>query len=249
MRDRIRSARHAELATVGILSDGAFSSPSRPEQVPSPATPEQRRAFRKSFARAPAAAAYRLIDAIIPHGGAAEIAAAARRHLSAGADHVCLQTVGVDGIPRSQWTAIASALGADDVHRTGSASHRPARARLAVGRPERSTCAHPTSARRSTRASSGRAPRGTAGFAAPGRSGIEAVEKLSHRGQGRWRPRFARSPPAEPRAPAAAASRPARTCRTRDPRPASRPRPRSPRRSRDRTSTHRTDRASWLRAS
>jgi hypothetical protein len=168
MRDRIRSARHAELATVGILSDGAFSSPSRPEQVPSPATPEQRRAFRKSFARAPAAAAYRLIDAIIPHGGAAEIAAAARRHLSAGADHVCLQTVGVDGIPRPQWTAIASALGADDVHRTGSASHRPARARLAVGRPERSTCAHPTSARRSTRASSGRAPPGTAGFAAPG---------------------------------------------------------------------------------
>jgi len=60
----------------------------------------------------------RLIDAIIPHGGAAEIAAAACRHLSAGADHVCLQTVGVDGIPRSQWTAIASALGADDVHRT-----------------------------------------------------------------------------------------------------------------------------------
>ena len=52
----------------------------------------------------------RLIDAIIPHGGAEEIAAAARRHLSAGADHVCLQTVGVEGIPRSQWTALASAL-------------------------------------------------------------------------------------------------------------------------------------------
>jgi probable F420-dependent oxidoreductase len=53
----------------------------------------------------------RLIDAIIPHGGAVEIAAAARRHLSAGADHVCLQTVGVQGIPRSQGTALASALG------------------------------------------------------------------------------------------------------------------------------------------
>ena len=52
----------------------------------------------------------RLIDAIIPHGGAREIAAAAREHLDAGADHVCLQTVGVTGTPRSQWTALASAL-------------------------------------------------------------------------------------------------------------------------------------------
>ncbi|MGH2886536.1 MAG: TIGR03620 family F420-dependent LLM class oxidoreductase, partial [Solirubrobacteraceae bacterium] len=33
----------------------------------------------------------RLIDAIIPHGGADEIATAARRHLTSGADHVCLQ--------------------------------------------------------------------------------------------------------------------------------------------------------------
>ena len=53
----------------------------------------------------------RLIDAIVPHGGAEEIAAAARQHLSAGADHVCLQAVGVEGIPRSEWTALASALG------------------------------------------------------------------------------------------------------------------------------------------
>jgi probable F420-dependent oxidoreductase len=52
----------------------------------------------------------RLIDAIIPHGAADEIAAAAREHLSAGADHVCLQTVGVDGVPRSEWTALASVL-------------------------------------------------------------------------------------------------------------------------------------------
>ena len=52
----------------------------------------------------------RLIDAIIPHGGADEIAAAARQHRSVGADHVCLQTVGVEGIPRSEWTALASAL-------------------------------------------------------------------------------------------------------------------------------------------
>jgi probable F420-dependent oxidoreductase len=53
----------------------------------------------------------RLLDAIIPHGSAEEIATAARRHLSAGADHVCLQTVAVDGIPRSEWAAIASAVG------------------------------------------------------------------------------------------------------------------------------------------
>lgn len=53
----------------------------------------------------------RLIDAIIPHGSAEEIAAAARRHLVSGADHVCLQTVGASGIPRSDWTALASALG------------------------------------------------------------------------------------------------------------------------------------------
>jgi probable F420-dependent oxidoreductase len=52
----------------------------------------------------------RLIDAIIPHGGADEIAAAARLHLSAGADHVCLQAVGVAGVPRSEWAALASAL-------------------------------------------------------------------------------------------------------------------------------------------
>lgn len=56
----------------------------------------------------------RLIDDVIPHGDAAEIAAAAHRHLDAGADHVCLQTVGISGIPRAQWTALASALGIRD---------------------------------------------------------------------------------------------------------------------------------------
>jgi probable F420-dependent oxidoreductase len=53
----------------------------------------------------------RLIDAIVPHGTPEEIAAAARAHLDAGADHVCLQTVGVDGIPREEWGALAVALG------------------------------------------------------------------------------------------------------------------------------------------
>lgn len=52
----------------------------------------------------------RLIDAIIPHGTADEIASAARGHLDAGADHVCLQTVGVAGIPHEEWRALASAL-------------------------------------------------------------------------------------------------------------------------------------------
>jgi probable F420-dependent oxidoreductase len=53
----------------------------------------------------------RLIDTIVPHGTADEIAAAARAHLEAGADHVCLQPVGVRGIPRAEWTALAAALG------------------------------------------------------------------------------------------------------------------------------------------
>jgi probable F420-dependent oxidoreductase len=52
----------------------------------------------------------RLIDAIIPHGSAEQIAQAARAHLDAGADHVCLQPLGAGGIPREEWTALASAL-------------------------------------------------------------------------------------------------------------------------------------------
>jgi probable F420-dependent oxidoreductase len=53
----------------------------------------------------------RLIDAIIPHGTADQIAVAADQHLAAGASHVCLQVVGVTGIPRPEWSALASALG------------------------------------------------------------------------------------------------------------------------------------------
>ncbi|MGO9903301.1 MAG: TIGR03620 family F420-dependent LLM class oxidoreductase [Solirubrobacteraceae bacterium] len=52
----------------------------------------------------------KLIDAVVPQGSAAEIAAVARKHLAAGANHVCLQTVGVSGIPRAEWTALAAAL-------------------------------------------------------------------------------------------------------------------------------------------
>jgi probable F420-dependent oxidoreductase len=53
----------------------------------------------------------RLIDAVIPHGSAEDVAAAANAHREAGADHVCMQPVGGSGIPRDDWTALAGALG------------------------------------------------------------------------------------------------------------------------------------------
>jgi probable F420-dependent oxidoreductase len=53
----------------------------------------------------------RLIDAVVPHGSAEAIAAVAREHRDAGADHVCLQTVGVTGVPSALWRSLASALG------------------------------------------------------------------------------------------------------------------------------------------
>ncbi|HEX7626579.1 MAG TPA: LLM class F420-dependent oxidoreductase [Gaiellaceae bacterium] len=52
----------------------------------------------------------RLIDAVIPHGSAAEIAAVVRAHLDAGANHVALQALGEPGIPREGWTALAEAM-------------------------------------------------------------------------------------------------------------------------------------------
>jgi probable F420-dependent oxidoreductase len=52
----------------------------------------------------------RLIDAVVPQGSAQQIAEVVRQHLDAGADHVCVQPVGVRGIPRDEWTALASAL-------------------------------------------------------------------------------------------------------------------------------------------
>lgn len=52
----------------------------------------------------------RLIDAIVPSGSAEEIAQVARAHLQAGADHVCLQPVGVSGVPREEWSALAAVL-------------------------------------------------------------------------------------------------------------------------------------------
>jgi probable F420-dependent oxidoreductase len=52
----------------------------------------------------------RLIDAVIPHGSAGDIAEVVHAHLDAGADHVCLQPLGEEGIPRRSWTALAQAL-------------------------------------------------------------------------------------------------------------------------------------------
>jgi probable F420-dependent oxidoreductase len=53
----------------------------------------------------------RLIDAVIPHGDAGDVASAARAHLDAGADHVCVQPLGEEGIPRRAWAALAEAFG------------------------------------------------------------------------------------------------------------------------------------------
>lgn len=52
----------------------------------------------------------RLLDAVVPQGTAEDIGAVAREHLEAGADHVCLQPVGVAGVPRAEWRGLAAAL-------------------------------------------------------------------------------------------------------------------------------------------
>jgi probable F420-dependent oxidoreductase len=53
----------------------------------------------------------RLIDDVVPHGTVADVAAALGAHLAAGADHVCVQVLGEDGVPRSGWSALAAELG------------------------------------------------------------------------------------------------------------------------------------------
>jgi probable F420-dependent oxidoreductase len=52
----------------------------------------------------------RLIDAVIPQGSAEQIAEVVRAHVDAGADHVCVQPLGEEGIPRKSWTALAEVL-------------------------------------------------------------------------------------------------------------------------------------------
>jgi probable F420-dependent oxidoreductase len=50
----------------------------------------------------------RLIDAVVAHGSAEQVAEAARAHLEAGADHVCLQPTGGDSV--DDYRALAKAL-------------------------------------------------------------------------------------------------------------------------------------------
>lgn len=52
----------------------------------------------------------RLIDAVVPQGSPAQVAAVARAHLEAGADHVALQVAGAESPPRAEWTALAAEL-------------------------------------------------------------------------------------------------------------------------------------------
>jgi probable F420-dependent oxidoreductase len=53
----------------------------------------------------------KLIDAVVPQGSVAKLARDVQAHLDAGADHVCVQPLGVDGVPRVEWAALATALG------------------------------------------------------------------------------------------------------------------------------------------
>jgi probable F420-dependent oxidoreductase len=52
----------------------------------------------------------RLIDAVIPHGSAEQIAEAIQAHFDAGADHVCLQPLGHGPEPLEDFRALAAAL-------------------------------------------------------------------------------------------------------------------------------------------
>jgi probable F420-dependent oxidoreductase len=52
----------------------------------------------------------RLIDAVVPHGSAEQVADAVRAHFDAGADHVCLQPVGHGGVPLEDYRALARVL-------------------------------------------------------------------------------------------------------------------------------------------
>src|SRR5919202_804387 len=50
----------------------------------------------------------RLIDAVIPHGTAEQVAEGIRAHLQAGADHVCLQPLGHGAHPSADYRALAA---------------------------------------------------------------------------------------------------------------------------------------------
>jgi probable F420-dependent oxidoreductase len=53
----------------------------------------------------------RLIDTVVPQGSAAELLSHIQGHLDAGADHVCVQTLGGEGVPEAAWRAVAGVLG------------------------------------------------------------------------------------------------------------------------------------------
>ncbi|HET9073368.1 MAG TPA: TIGR03620 family F420-dependent LLM class oxidoreductase [Solirubrobacteraceae bacterium] len=53
----------------------------------------------------------RLMNTIVPQGSAAALAEHVAAHRAAGADHVCIQTLGGPGVPEADWAAMASALG------------------------------------------------------------------------------------------------------------------------------------------
>jgi probable F420-dependent oxidoreductase len=52
----------------------------------------------------------RLVDAVVPHGSAGQVAEAVQAHFDAGADHVCLQPVGHGGVPMDDYRALARVL-------------------------------------------------------------------------------------------------------------------------------------------
>lgn len=51
-----------------------------------------------------------LIDELVPQGSGVQVATAVHAHLDAGANHVCVQTVGTTGVPAREWTELAEAL-------------------------------------------------------------------------------------------------------------------------------------------
>jgi probable F420-dependent oxidoreductase len=52
----------------------------------------------------------RLVDALVAWGGTDEVLARVAEHHEAGADHVALQVLGSDGLPRNEWRALGEAL-------------------------------------------------------------------------------------------------------------------------------------------
>ena len=52
----------------------------------------------------------RLIDHIVPHGTAADVARVAVAHREAGADHVAFQPLGAEGVPAEDWRHLAAAM-------------------------------------------------------------------------------------------------------------------------------------------